>query len=419
MGRMLATRLGFGMGYAPAPTADYEVFTVSAAPDGAWAWFGDPNVTVVHGEYAYIGYVDTSGNVALRVHNLTTGVTGSEIVLKAALDVDDHVNPAFLVRPDGKLQAFYCRHEPLSTDMHTRVSVNTLASDPTLSGGFATEVNLDAQLGARSYDYPMPFYLSAEGLIYLFWRDIPTGSSYRLNYSTSVDGDTWTSKTLVYQNTTKTGRAYWRMIGNGVDRIDIAVTDGTPNIDTTHLAHFYYDGTWRGSDGTDLGPPVFNFDDFTPVHTSSNCMAYDIDQGPDGHPRILFQTFAGSFSAHLHNYARWTGSAWTKTEIAPAGNGIDTATRSYSPGMCFLRGAPDTAYLSREVSGQYEMFRYVTGNDGVSWTATQLTTGSAAKNIRPVSPRGQTAALRALWMYGAYTAYSGAGFNTGIRGLRD
>jgi hypothetical protein len=403
-----------GLGYLTTPGSPGtpgDSFVLTNAPDGAWTWFGEPRAIHVSG-WTYFGYVDTSGNVCVRTYEHASETVGSEIVLHAALDADDHVNPTLIVRPDGKLQTFYSRHEPISTDLHTRVSVNTIASDPDLSGGFASEVNLDSQLVATSYDYASPFMLGAT--MYLFWRSIPGGNNYNLVYSTSADGDTWSSAVPLYHNTTKTNRAYWKITGDG-SRIDFAVTDGSPNTDTTHLAHFYYDGTWRNSGGTSLGALPgggFAFSAFTAVHTSSNSWVYDIGY-VGGDPVILYATYPTPFSSHQYNYAAWDGAAWQKNDICLAGGGIDS-TGVYSGGFALDRNDAQIVYASREVSAEYEMYRYTTADGGVNWSEDAITSGSSSKNIRPTSVLDAAAELAVIWMVGTYSGYTS--FNTGIKG---
>jgi hypothetical protein len=413
----MGRRLGPAMGYHEAPSSD-DWFLISSAPDGAWTWFGEPRA-LHSGSYTYVGYVDTSGNVCVRAVPDSTHVAGAEIILKAAYDLDDHINPSFWVRPDGKLQAFYARHSPNEGTMRTRVSVNTVASDPTLSGGFAAEVSLDSVLMATTYDYPVPITLSSEGTTYMFWRSVPTGDRGTLVYSTTTDGDTWTQAQPLYVNLTKTQRAYWKIASNFTDRIDFAVTDGSPNTDDpTHLAHFYYDGAWRQSDGTSMGAlPAggFAFADFTPVYTAGNTWVYDISYVA-GNPVIVHPTYPTPFSAHRYHYSSWDGAAWNIETIADAGNGIDTDTRVYSGGIALNRADGQIVYASREVSGQYEMFRYTTADAGATWTVEQLTSGSSAKNIRPAAVWSADAGFQVAWMYGTYTGWDAGEFETGLRG---
>lgn len=409
-----------GIGYLPgvespgeSPPAD-EFFALTTAPDGAWTWFGEPRAIHVSG-WTYFGYVDTSGNVCLRTYEHASDTVGAEIVLHSALDVDDHVNPTLLVRPDGKLQTFYSRHEPLSTTLLTRVSVATIASDPDLSSGFATEVSLDSQLAATSYDYASPFMLGST--IYLFWRSIPSGNNYNLVWSTSSDGDTWAAAQTLYHNTTKTHRAYWKIACDG-SRIDFAVTDGSPNTDTTHVSHFYTtDGsTWRNSAGTSLGALPgggYAFSAFSSVFASANAWVYDIGY-VGGEPVILYPTYPSEFTSHQYNYAAWDGAAWDLNDICLAGTGIDTATHVYSGGFCLDKNDAQIVYASREVSSQWEMYRYTTADGGATWSEEAITAGSSAKNIRPTAVLDADVELAVIWMFGSYTGYTA--FNCGILG---
>lgn len=396
------------------------VFTLSAASDGVWNWIADPRAVTYNG-YTYVGYVDSSGNVCVRVRNHATGTTGSEIVLHAALDADDHVNPSLWVRAsDHKLLAWYARHEPLSTTMHQRISTASLDTDPTLGDGFGTEVDTDAQHQGRSYDYPQPIQLSTEAddVIWLFWRNIPVSPDrYNLVYSKSTDGgETWNALTTLYSNSTHSGRAYWKIASDGVDKIHVAMTDGSPNTDSpTLLRHFYYDaGTWRGSDGTDLGSPPFDFSDLTPVESSRSCLPYDIAISSSGKPVIVYAVYPTEFSDHRYRYARWTGTEWYTNEICQAGNGIGGNENAYSGGVTLDPDNPQIVYACREDGSAYNLFRYITADGGATFSEEQITGDSTGKNIRPFVPRGHVAGLHVVWPYGAYSGYES--FNTGLRG---
>lgn len=413
---MLARRLlpagGGGSFTIPEPPPP-EAFTLTAAPDGAWSWFGDPRA-LTHSGHTYLGYVDTSGNVCVRVYVHATDTVGAEIILKAALDVDDHVNPSFAVLPNGKLAAWYCRHEPGSTTPHQRISTNTVASDPTLSGGFAAETDLDANLGGTSYDYPVPFVEGSR--VYLFFRNLPGSNSYRLIRSHSDDnGATWAALTTVVQNTTNSNRAYWKLARHD-DFIHVAWTDGTPNIDTTDLYHFYWDvvnDTYHLTDGTTIAGLPFDAPDLTPVYSASNTWVWDIAVDPStGYPRIIHPVWATPFTDVRYHRAQWNGSAWSSTEIATGGAGIDV-TGVYSGGAVMDNQDPDVVWASRQVSGQWEIWRYTL--DG-SWSGVAITSGSSSKNIRPYVPPGRTDELLVVWLTGTYTGYTT--YSMGITGAR-
>lgn len=413
LARRLLMSAGGSGGFAP-PTL--QTFTITSAPDGAWSWFGDPRV-ITNGDYSYIGYVDTTGNVCLRVYDHANESVGSEIVLKAAFDVDDHVNPSLAVLPNGKLAAWYCRHEPASTTPHQRISANTLASDPTISGGFGSETDLDASMGGTSYDYPVPIVVGSR--VYLFFRDIPSGSSYRLVRTYSDDnGATWAAQTTLVVNSANTNRAYWKIVEAG-GLIHFAWTDGSPNTDTTYLYHFYWDptgDTYHETDSTQITASLpLARTDLTSAYTSANTWVWDIAvESATGYPRILHPTWATEFSDHRYRCARWNGSSWSSVEIAAGGDGID-ATGVYSGGMCFDPTDPDVVYASRQVSGQWEMYRYVSSDSGATWDGTALTSSSSSKHIRPYVPPNR-GTLRAVWLTGTYSGYTS--FSMGVTGLR-
>ena len=114
-------------------------------------------------------------------------------------------------------------------------------------------------------------------------------------------------------------------------------------------------------------------------------------------------------------YSRWNGSAWVTTEICAAGAGID-ATGVYSGGISLDHSDPSRLLASRQISGQWEVWRYTTVDNGATFSGEGLTAGSASKNIRPyyIESPGR---LKAGWLAGTYTGYSEA-FNMGLRGLR-
>ena len=71
-------------------------------------------------------------------------------------------------------------------------------------------------------------------------------------------------------------------------------------------------------------------------------------------------------------------------------------------------------YLSRQVSGVYQIERWVTRDDGLTWHSTGVTSG-ARDNYRPVSVRGPSfgRTYDLFWMHGRYTGW--LDFGTSIR----
>lgn len=414
--RLLAIASGGGTGLTPPAI----VRDILAAPEGGWTWFIDPRAVHYNG-LTYFGFVNGDGDIIVRTVDPATGAVGAESNLHTALQVDDHANPSLLVRDsDHKLLVFYCAHD--DTTMRVRVSTTSLDTDPDLGDGFAAESSLDASLGGADYTYPNPIQLTAEtnAPIYLFYRDVASGTTHDLVYGKSTDGGaSWSAQTIVARDTSKTGRCYWRIAQNGTDRIDFAVTDGHPFHDSdVSIYHFYYEGgAYFRSDGSSAGSLPIDTSDMTEVYDGAagdEAWVWDIAID-DGQPVIAFATFP-STSDHRYQYARWTGSAWDVTEVVASGGHIygNGDEPYYSGGVVIDRADGSRLYLSREVAGEWEMYMYT--RNGSGWTVRAMTEGSPSKQIRPAPVHGADSRLRVLWMAGDYTTYTD--WDTGTRGGR-
>lgn len=404
---------GEGSTFTASPTA----FDLAAAPEGGWIWFTDPRAIHYNGR-TYFGFVNGDGDIIVRSVDPATLTVSSETNLAAAFQVDDHAGPSLLVRDsDHRLLVFYAAHD--DTNMRLRISTNSLDTDPTLSGGFAAAATLDAQIGGTDYTYPVPIQLTGEtnDPIYLFFRNIVTANQYDLVYSKSTDGGaTWGALVKVADSN---AHSYWRIAQNGDDRIDFAYTDEHPFYNPGSLYHFYYEGgAYFETDGGSAGSLPLDISDMTLVYDGSSVRSWVWDLAINGgSPVIAFAAFP-STSDHRYRYATWSGSAWTTQQIVAAGGHIygNTDEEYYSGGVVIDRNDPTVVYLSREVSGQWEMFAYRTTDGGATWTSRALTSGSADKQIRPAPVYNADPRLRVMWMAGDYSTY--VDWDTGTRGGR-
>jgi hypothetical protein len=120
---------------------------------------------------------------------------------------------------------------------------------------------------------------------------------------------------------------------------------------------------------------------------------------------IVYATFPTAASDHRYRYARWTGSAWwVDNEICTAGGPLYAGEPYYSGGVTVDKVDPSIVWASRKPGSQWEIYKYVTANNGTSWTETQITTGSADMQARPYCPPGKS--MRPLWWTGTYTSYT-------------
>src|SRR4051812_32707942 len=87
---------------------------------GAWGWFADPRA-VVAGALTHVGWIDGLGDVRVATVDEAAAIV-TTATLHAGLGVDDHNNPALLLRSDGQLQAFYSAHG--GPEMYWRLSAD-------------------------------------------------------------------------------------------------------------------------------------------------------------------------------------------------------------------------------------------------------------------------------------------------------
>jgi PKD repeat protein len=396
-------------GAAPAPAAA-ATHPIGA---GAWSWFGDPRAVTYSGAHTrtYSGWVDLEGDIKVSSYDHATGdrVTA---VLQARLDKDDHANPSIQVRPDGRLVVYYSRH--VGPTMHYRVS----SSPEDVRAWEPPQTVPTNSPGIRGYTYPNPIRLEAEQRTYLFWR----GGNYNPTFSIQEDGETsWSpARTLI---TMPGERPYVKYDSSGGDTIHVAYTNAHPN--EFGDVNIYYARVRAGMIERVGGEQIGSLDD--PIAPGEGNLVFngieqawvhDVAADSSGRPVIVF---AGLHSAtdHRYHYAHWTGSAWDVHQITPAGGTFreDGGSPYYSGGLTLDHEDPSRVYLSRQTGpGVWQVEIWTTANDGASWSSEAVT--AAGKNVRPVSPRGMSAAggdMSVLWMSGGYPSY--VDYDTAVHAL--
>jgi hypothetical protein len=386
----------------------------AALGPGAWSWFADPRALFHAGAHrrTYVGWLDTGGNVRVAAHDHDTDARTVAIV-RHGLGIDDHGNPALLLRHDGRLQVFYSAHN--GSAMHYRI-----AQSPEDVSAWGPERSLGTNTpGGRGFTYPNPARLRAElDRIHLFWR----GGDWEPAFSTSLDGLSWAPARTVIDAPGQ--RPYVKVAGNGEDRIHVAFTDGHPRNTPTSIYYARYrNGAWSRANAQHICTV-----EQLPFAPHQADVVYDVTQrrfrswvhdvafDAEGRPLIVFAIFRSPTDHHYH-YARWTGSAWEDHFVTAAGGFIDDDGNEvqYSGGITFDHEDPQVVYLSRQVNGQWEIERWRTADGGRSFTHTAVTAGSPQKNVRPITPRNQHEGdLNVLWMRGSYRNYRD--YNTTIVG---
>jgi hypothetical protein len=355
--------------------------------DGVWSWFGMPSAVYHNGtnERMFVGVATRfpSGSSRQKViqYDYDTD-TLTETHIGTVSNVDDHNNPAILVRDsDKRLMVFYPKYHSFD-DLAYRVSTNP---EDATAWGSETALDPDSTTG---YGYPCPVEIVSEGKIYLFYRKL-TGTDWRFIVS-SDDGATWSASTGLFGGGYG-GNPYRVLTSNGT-RIDFLVSSEDA-ASTGGVAHFYYDGsdsTWKGSDGTSIGTPPFDWSELTKIYDPGSVYVWisDITYDDSGNPHATYYRYPGGTATDQDLYeAQWNGSTWTSTKICDEGTG-PVPGRAIYPGVSKLDPDDETiCWVAKEESGEYQIQKWqktagtwakVSGPDG------DVTSGSVENNWRPI-----------------------------------
>jgi hypothetical protein len=382
------------------------------APDGAWCWFQDPRALYVNRnrERTYAGWMTGHGNLEVGAYDHRTGEV-QRVTLKRDGEADDHNSCAFLVLADGRLMVFHARHN--QSGLHCRTT--TRPEDIT---AWDDEVAI-ANTPRTTYCHPV--YLHDEGRYYAFWR----GEEWKPVFATSDDGKTWTAPRMLVQEYGREAgniRPYIKIVADGKSTIHFAVTNGHPRDEPENsVRYFRYErGGFFRANGTRIGSL-----DSLPLSLDSGDVVYsgkahgirawiwDISLDAQGQPSIAYTRLPAT-TDHRYCCARWVGTAWVDTEITPGGRWFPQTPPwrrerepHYSGGMAFKHANPSVVYVSRQIDGVFEIEKWTTADNGMTWTSTAITRNSDHANVRPVVPRGYgNEADHVLWMRGRYVHYT-------------
>ena len=384
--------------------------------DAAWFWFPGPKAVYHEGKHkrTYFGWVNRAGNICAGCYDHESKET-TKAILKKNLNPDSHSVPSLLVRPDGRLIAFYARHYQKEATFYR------ISKGPEDISAWGAEMKVDTNGGYS--DFTNAVQLSEENdTIYLFRRGDNLSTS-----GDTVSGDTvhWSpAKQLMERRWPRRGHTpYLKVASNGNDTIHLALVDCGPVDSTGGKSSIYYScyrgGKFRKADGstiTDMGN--------LPIKPAEADMVYDgnasgfsawlgdIAVNQAGNPVILYHVYVtyckDGLSDLRYRHARWDGKRWRSHEITRAPS---TRFRSCYPtgGMTLDHADPSIVYLAREIRGVYEIEKWTTPDGGATWVSERITSGSSKDNLRPVVPHGHKQGdVGLIWMYGDYMNTKGA-----------
>ena len=379
--------------------------------EGAWSWFADPRAVYSRGRIV-AGWVDRDKYV-----NIASIKTSSVYRVRIGREQqrDDHGNPALIVRPDGRISAYFSDHNGPVIHWRTTTRPGDIGSWGSLNSYHSNTP------GSHGRTYPSPVHLSAERRSWLFWR----GGNWSISYARTLSSGNWGHAHELISNPGQ--RPYLKETSNGRDEIDLAFTNGHPRETPANIyfARYRHRVFYRadGSRITTLSRLPMHPSQADEVydarkHGGVPAWIHDVAVDSDGNPVLVFATFRDGARHHRYEYARWHGGSWHRHKITDAGGPITTShfERYYSGGVVLDHRDPSIVYASVKVGSHYEIARFRAKDGGVRWKRQWLTRDSSTDNVRPVVPRGLPKdAQDLLWMRGRYIFYTK--FRTSIVGI--
>jgi hypothetical protein len=186
-------------------------------------------------------------------------------------------------------------------------------------------------------------------------------------------------------------RPYLKVATNGRDRIALAFTDGHPdnNVTSIYFAEIRAGGIYSAAGrrlgrlgGAPIRPSAATVVYDAPAKHNVRSWLQDLAYDHAGHPVVLYSIYPKGHSAQYW-YARWDGHRWLAHFMVDAGPSIAVGQPHYLGGAVLDHGRAGIVYLSAMAGAHHQLQRWVTGDGGHSWTATQLTAGGQSE-VRPI-----------------------------------
>lgn len=379
---------------------------VALASDGFWNDVAEPRAFTYNGK-TYFGYVDDSGDIHVAAYDHSSRTTSTPFLVGSGFSSpsgDVHNSIAVAVRDTDQRLVVTMVEE----GGQPSIRVSTNPEDAT-AWGSASSI-----LDAGVYTYCSLVQNPGESDAMYYWGTHWPGSVSRLAYARSTDGGaTWGGTNNIVAPVSPSLQIYHRV---GTDQNDIThlfFTDTDRDLSRpSSVYHCYMQGfgNFYQSDGTPITGPF-------PITASSATLVQDTTYGAarpegwaidgSGYPACVINIRDGS-TTELVRVARFDGASWTT-------HAVTSSVGQLISGSAMVKNDPNTLFIPRYsgTSGNLELWRYQSPDEGVTWFGTQLTSGSTQDNDAPDTPLNATA-LEVLWGYGTYT---GPSFSFDVKGL--
>ncbi len=401
---------------------------------GLGTWHAHPQPTAIReGNKTFFGSTDENGNIIVSSYDHVEE-QWVHTIIDSDGRMDDHIQPAILLRNDGRILAAWSKRSSDSNDIRW-----ALSESPYDIAEFGEH---DAFFAGDAGDYPKLVQWGEE--IRVYYR----ASAFDVwNYRVSTDGgETWSEERhwldfSAYDQPVSAHRVYPHIYREG-DQLHFVI-GGYRTQDKTVRHGYLEDGQLFDSHGNHIGEdgaPITEWDALTPVwrgtedHWTDSPNVNDLIV-KDGTPYIAFEEIrrigegggSGDFRARWASYR--AGEWFVSDEIVDMGGEIpETAPTPglyHKGGIFFDQNDPYTVFVSVEVDHDkraYQVQEWTTTDNGHTWDMVWGSNDGEVEGYAPHAKRGQALSprnhdgeeLRVLWWAGKHDRFRGGGEGFGF-----
>lgn len=347
------------LGLIGAGVSDYKVKVGNAI----MSWWSNP-MFLNAGRYSYIASSDNKGGLKLSTIDNITGASESAYVDIDNFTPDDH-NTGCTVSDGTDVLAIWPGRKNTTDSSACYYQAFTAGDKPTLG--------LTKLSGGSNY--PQAYDIGDEFLF--FSRVTQSASTPQWDYRISAwPLSTWGAQQTLFQSTFTWPYLASRRSASKADRVNVALGWHPINSDSDNSLYYGYidrtGGDWifRGSQNlsTVTGLPL-DENDFELVYTPTAPNTTRLLSVADEAMLFVEYDSTGDGSDGVYKYAKKVSGSWVVNNVVASGAPfqVESATL-YHGGGAISSADVNTVAIAREASGIWYYERYVTADNGASWT---------------------------------------------------
>jgi hypothetical protein len=382
------------------PRAYGLVDAIGNAIQGQWVV---PNIAAT-ADFLYVGTAGLSGQYYITRMSRTTlvGVTTT----LATDEADDHNVPAIIETDTGKIMVAFATHS-LDEFVRSRLSATANLDD---WGSVRTLTTSDTAT------YMQLHRLAGEDRVWMLYRiGSSSAGDWVMRYSDD-EGATWSTERVLAQNT----YIISVMDPDGVHIRCFAYAH--PLVGSNHDIYYFRvnlatgdvidsEGTVYGNVVSDTGLPITEAEQHKAVDVTTPTTTRMYELCRVGVAQMLASEFTDENAGTYYRYVYDTATGlFIRQAITTSGPAFFAGSSDYFGGACFDEADPDIVYCARNLgggvgAGSWRLERWVTDDDGDTWTVDAIMRTSSKIIARPQVRHGL------LWWseiptYNDYTSFA-------------